>query len=130
MAHTTDLIQNYIQGEIVAPAAKFEALQTDDGHTLLFALSTDNVFSVIIELSGTTKTGWVRMPLSSGFTSVRTFDVGQSVTDGTIGMASVVSEGDSNKLFLSLSNSSTHTSWTAKPQWSATDFDVDGSIFS
>ncbi|KAK1721199.1 uncharacterized protein BDZ83DRAFT_584110 [Colletotrichum acutatum] len=130
MTHTTDLIQNYIQGEIVAPTAKFEALQTEDGHSLLFALSTDNVFNVIMEQSGTTKTGWVRMPLSSGFTSVRTFDVGQSVMDGTIGMALVVSEGNSDKLFLSLSNSSSDTSWTAKPQWSAIDFDAEGGIGS
>ncbi|KXH48077.1 hypothetical protein CNYM01_11602 [Colletotrichum nymphaeae SA-01] len=128
MTHTTDLIQNYIQGEIVAPTAKFEALQTEDGHSLLFALSTDNVFNVIVEQSGTTKTGWVRMPLSSAFTSVRTFDVGQSVTDGTIGMALVVSEGGSDKLFLSLSNSSSDTSWMAKPQWSAIDFDAEGGI--
>ncbi|KXH50687.1 hypothetical protein CSIM01_01536 [Colletotrichum simmondsii] len=128
ITHTTDLIQNYIQGLIVAPTAKFEALQTEDGHSMLFALSTDNVFNVIMEQSGTTKTGWVRMPLSSGFTSVRTFDVGQSVTDGTIGMALVVSEGNSDKLFLSLSNSSSDTSWMAKPQWSAVDFDAEGGI--
>ncbi|KAK1532351.1 uncharacterized protein CCOS01_04334 [Colletotrichum costaricense] len=129
MAHTTDLIQNYIQGEIVAPTAKFEALQTDDGHSLLFSLSTDNVFNVIMEQSRTTKTGWVRMPLSplsSASTSVRTFDVGQSVTDGTIGMALVVSEGGSDKLLLSLCNSSSDTSWTAKPQWSTIDFDAEG----
>ncbi|KAK1464167.1 hypothetical protein CMEL01_12928 [Colletotrichum melonis] len=129
MAHTTDLIQNYIQGEIVAPTAKFEALQTDDGHSLLFSLSTDNVFNVIMEQSRATETGWVRMPLSplsSASTSVRTFDVGQSVTDGTIGMVLVVSEGGSDKLLLSLGNSSSDTSWTAKPQWSTIDFDAEG----
>ncbi|KXH61662.1 hypothetical protein CSAL01_03838 [Colletotrichum salicis] len=94
MTHTTDLIQNYIQGEI--------------------------------EQSGTTKTGWVRVPLSSAYPSVRTFDVGQSVTDGTIGMALAVSEGGSDKLLLSLFNSSSDTSWTANPQWSTIDFDAEG----
>ncbi|KAK1691104.1 hypothetical protein BDP55DRAFT_627769 [Colletotrichum godetiae] len=124
MTHTTDLIQNYIQGEIVAPTAKFEALQTDDGHSLLFALGMDNVLQVIMEQSGTTKTGWVRENLSLPSQLVRTFDVGQSVTDGTIGMALVVSEGGADQLFLSLFNSSSDTSWTEKPTWSAIPFDV------
>ncbi|KAK1622870.1 hypothetical protein BDP81DRAFT_410996 [Colletotrichum phormii] len=97
--------KNYIQGEIVAPTAKFETLQTDDGHSLLFALSTDNVFNVVMEQSGTTKTDWL---------------------DGTIGMALAVSEGGSDKFLLSLFNSSSDTSWTANPQWSPIDFDAEG----
>ncbi|WYZ43624.1 hypothetical protein EsH8_VII_000060 [Colletotrichum jinshuiense] len=127
MTHTTDLIQNYIQGEIVSPTEKFVALQTNNGNSLLFALSNDNVLNVIMEESGKFKTGWVRVPLSAAFPSVRTFDVGQSVTDGSIGMALVVSDGGSDQLFLSLSNSSSDTSWTAKPNWSPIPFDAEGS---
>ncbi|KAH7131461.1 hypothetical protein B0J13DRAFT_642157, partial [Dactylonectria estremocensis] len=134
MSHTSDMIQNYIQGDIVAPTGKFEALQTDDGHSMLFGMNTSNVLHVIVEQSGTSTTGWAQADLSStllavqfpGNTStvVRTFDVGQSALDGTIGMAMAVNSGASDSLFLSLYNSSSDTSWTTKPSWTPVPFDA------
>lgn len=134
MSHTSDLIQNYVQGEIVAPTGKFEALQTDDGHSMLFGMNTANALYVIIEQSGESMTGWQPADLSSALVSakfpgstsavVRTFDVGQSALDGTIGMAMAVSSGASDNLFLSLYNSSTNTSWAANPSWTPVPFDA------
>ncbi|GAB1193982.1 hypothetical protein APSETT444_003219 [Aspergillus pseudonomiae] len=89
LTYDTELIQNYIQGEIVSPKNKFEALQTKDGHTLLFGVDSSNIFHVIEESSGQHSTGWALIDLSTAAissqlpgkkdTMVRTFDVGQSI---------------------------------------------------
>jgi hypothetical protein len=124
-------MQNYIHGEVVSPTGKFEALQTADGHAMLFAISTSGVLNVTEESSGTSRTGWTETDLSTKFiedhlhdATVRTFDVGQSAVDGTIGMAVAVTSGTSDQLFLCLNNSNVDTSWTANPTWVAYPFDA------
>ncbi|MCJ1438140.1 hypothetical protein MMC27_007527 [Xylographa pallens] len=94
LTYSSELMQNYIQGVIVSPQEKFEALQTSDGHALLFAISTSGVFNVVAESSGTSRTGWADTDLSTVIVqekfpgaTVRTFDVGQSALDGTIDLA-------------------------------------------
>ena len=131
LTYSSELIQNYIQGEIVSPQAKFEALQSSDGHTLLFAISTSGVFNVVAESSGTSRTGWVNTDLSTMIVqkefpgaTVRTFDVGQSALDGTVGLAMAISSSGSDHLFVSLSNSNSNTSWIAQPTWVACPFDA------
>lgn len=127
LTHTSDLIQNYVQGEIVSPTGKFEAVQSDGGHALLFALNTASALHVIEEQSGETTTGWKPLDLSSGLlgelhktcpqATVRGFEVGQNAVDSTIGLALVVSSEGTDALHLSLHNSSSNTSWTANPNW-------------
>ncbi|EME43878.1 hypothetical protein DOTSEDRAFT_53146 [Dothistroma septosporum NZE10] len=131
LTYSSELIQNYVQGEIVSPQAKFEAVQTSDGHTILFSISTSGVFTAIQESSGTCNNGWVRTDLSTASlqgslvgATVRTFDVGQSALDGTIGMAMAVSAHGSDNLFVALSNASSNTSWVQKPSWVACPFDA------
>ncbi|KAL7942627.1 hypothetical protein V8C42DRAFT_331485 [Trichoderma barbatum] len=130
---TTELMQNYVQGEIVSPMGKFEALQSGDGHSLLFAIDSSGVFHVIEEQSGTSRTGWHVHDLStttiqaqfSGQTNavVRTFGVGQSIIDGSIGLIMVVNVNDKDHLFISLGNSNNVTSWMANPTWTDVPFD-------
>ncbi|TVY78456.1 hypothetical protein LSUE1_G006517 [Lachnellula suecica] len=135
LTYSSDLMLNYVQGEIVSPAGKFEALQTSNGHALLFSVDTSSVFHVIEEQSdGATRTGWVLSDLSTtaiqtvfpGKTDavVRNFDVGQSAVDGTIGMAIAVSSGGSDRLLVSLSNSNTDLAWIQKPVWTSYRFDA------
>lgn len=131
---STELMQNYVQGEIVSPTGKFEALQTSDGHALLFAIDSSGVFHVVEEQSGNSHTGWKIHDLStspiqvqfSGQQSqavVRTFDASQNA-DGKIGMMMTVNVGDGNdRLFVSLGNSSSDTSWAAHPVWTMIPFD-------
>ncbi|RFU80165.1 hypothetical protein TARUN_2052 [Trichoderma arundinaceum] len=133
---STELMQNYVQGEIISPTGKFEALQTGGGHTLLFAVDSAGVFNVIEEQSGASHTGWKVHDLSTaviqqefasraGATTVRTFDVGHSVLDGTIGLMMAVSvDGGGDQLLLSLGNSRTDTSWLASPTWINIPFDA------
>ncbi|OBU01590.1 hypothetical protein VE01_00561 [Pseudogymnoascus verrucosus] len=97
LTYSSEMMRNYVQGAIVSPVGKFVGLQSDDGHTLLFSTGTDNVLNVIEEQNGKTQTGWVLNDISSAAISstiregkVRTFDAGQSVFDGTIGLAMAV----------------------------------------
>ncbi|KAB8279033.1 hypothetical protein BDV30DRAFT_247699 [Aspergillus minisclerotigenes] len=134
LSYDTELIQNYIQGEIVSPKHKFEALQTRDGHTLLFGIDSSNIFHVIEESSGQHSTGWAQIDLSTTTISsqfpgkkdatVSTFDVGQSALDQTIGMAMAVQVEGKDNLFVSLKNSDSDTSWTKKPEWALVPFDA------
>ncbi|KAK3679958.1 hypothetical protein LTR78_000335 [Recurvomyces mirabilis] len=131
LTYSSELIQNYVHGELVSPQAKFEALQTADGHSLLFAVSTAGVLNVIVESSGTSQTGWSCIDLSTAIiqkqfsgATVRTFDAGQSALDGTIGLAMSVSSAGSDHLVVCLSNSNTNTSWIALPNWISCPFDA------
>ncbi|KAI9148396.1 hypothetical protein HJFPF1_12228 [Paramyrothecium foliicola] len=136
LSSSTEMLQNYVQGEIESPTGKFEAVQTSDGRALLFTTDTSGVLRVLEEQSGKASAGWIVQDLSSALIAaqfsgasnikVRTFDVGQSVLDGSIGLAMAVSDGNSDWLFISLVNSSSNTSWTTKPGWSRITFDAVG----
>ncbi|KAL6411777.1 hypothetical protein AUP68_04154 [Ilyonectria robusta] len=135
LTYSSEMMQNYVQGEFVSPQGKFEALQTDDGHALLFATDSNGVLNVVEEQNGKTHTGWALSDISSAvikakFTgaTVSTFNVGQSALDGTIRLAMAVSSGGSDHLLVSLSNSSSDTSWIStswisEPNWTVYPFD-------
>ncbi|RAH86125.1 hypothetical protein BO86DRAFT_434744 [Aspergillus japonicus CBS 114.51] len=131
---SAELIQNYVQGEIISPTGKFEALQTGDGHTLLFGIDSSGVLQVIEEQSGTCHVGWHVHDLSTAaiqaqFMSdasravVRTFDVGQNALDGTIGLMMAVHLDGNDHLFHCLNNPNQDLSWTACPAWTMVPFD-------
>ncbi|KAF5687862.1 hypothetical protein FDENT_5152 [Fusarium denticulatum] len=136
MTYSSDMIQNYVVGDIFHSTGKFEALQTADGHSILFGLSSSNMLQAIVEQSGATSTGWQLMDtistaLASIFANdtspiVKTFDVNQSAVNGTISMAAVVTSGASDHLLLSLNNDNSATSWTAttSPAWTMIPFDA------
>ncbi|KAB8212011.1 hypothetical protein BDV34DRAFT_184546 [Aspergillus parasiticus] len=132
---SSEMMQNYVQGELVPATGKFEALQTDDGHALLFAIGDSGVFHVIVEESGVTQTGWQVQDLSSSaiqayFSAstdpvVKTFDVG-SALDGSICLAMAVTADGTDHLLVSFNNSSSNTQWTSNPRWVRFEFDADG----
>jgi hypothetical protein len=131
---SSKMIQNYVQEEIVAPASKFEALHTGDGRSMLFGVDTQNRFHVILEQSGTIRTGWEVTSLSSVLivdsfpadadTAIRYFSVGQNAVDNTIDLAVAISWEGSGHLYLSLSNSSSDTSWIESPAWTPVPSDA------
>jgi len=81
---STELMQNYVEGETVSPTGRFEALQMSDGHALLFAVDSSGVFHVIEEQSGTSHTGWLVHDLSTAPVDLvfpgRTADGGRDCT--------------------------------------------------
>ncbi|RAH41863.1 uncharacterized protein BO95DRAFT_505796 [Aspergillus brunneoviolaceus CBS 621.78] len=134
LTHSTSLMLNHVQGEIVSPRKKFQALQMTDGHAMLYAIDTDGLFHAILEQSGTSSTGWQLYDLSTkliqatfpGATdgTVQTFDVAQSVVDGSISMMVVISSAGSDELFISLQNSNQDPSWASDPTWTHMPFDA------
>ena len=134
LSSSTDMMLNYVQGELVQPEGKFRALQMDDGNALLFAIDSSGTFNVIRELVGQTQTGWVVNDISSSIIKqkfpsggkVRAFDVAQSVMGvNTIGLGMSVRVDNSDTLFLSLLNSPNSTSsWVSNPTWHSFPFDA------
>lgn len=135
LSYTSEMMENYFCGQVVSPNGKFEALQAADGHALLFAIDTSDVFHVIKEQSGTRNAGWIVEDLSSalivkeypGAEDVKpsTFDVGQSVLDGTISLALAVKDSETDTMFVSLGNSSKNTKWTSNVAWTRYSFDAE-----
>ncbi|QIW97853.1 hypothetical protein AMS68_003371 [Peltaster fructicola] len=133
LSSSTEIMLNYVQGELVDPRGKFRALQVAEGHALLFATNSAGAFTVIEESTGQSATGWTVKDLSSKVVQesfpggkVHAFDVAQSVVDreGSIGMGMAVRTNGSDTLHLSLLNSSKTTSWTSAPAWKSYPFDA------
>ena len=133
LTYSSELMKNYLHAEIISPQDKFDALQTHDGHSLLFGIGTDGVFNLVKETSGATAAGWSLIDLSSAQigrdfsgqpdAKCRTFEAGQSVVDGSLGLAMVVTASAGDRLYLCLGNSNTDTSWAAAPVWTARVYD-------
>ncbi|MBJ3816009.1 hypothetical protein F9C28_13975 [Shimwellia pseudoproteus] len=129
---SVELMKNYKQTLLMSPEKDFEALQTNNGHSLFFSIGTDNVFYLTSEAPGH-DTGWEKNDLSSKQIAAsfpgqqnmacKRFAVGQSVVDGTIGLALVISDGHYDHLFLSVGNASGDTDWRQSPVWVHYPFD-------
>lgn len=132
VTYSTELIRNYLGGEIVAPPSKFKALQTTAGLSLLFSTSSAQVFEVIAEKPGT-RHGWVRIDLSSEVVSrdfgdrpgagCPTFAVAQPPGAEVVNLAMVVNDGTSDHLYLSLGNKTADPAWTKDPKWKRYRYD-------
>ncbi len=130
--YDTELMQNYLQTEIMAPDKGFQALQTDVGNAMLFSLGTDHELYVT-EQKIQSSHGWERKNLSqsqvskdfAGQTGIicSNFAVAQSVEDSKIHMAMVLSDSESDHLYLSLNNSASDTSWSDSPTWASYPYD-------
>jgi hypothetical protein len=130
----TEMMLNYVQGQLVDPTGEFRALQMANGSPLLFAINASKAFNIFREVLGETQTGWVVDDISSATVekalgtgaTVEAFGVNQSVMDeGTIGLGMAVRKGGSDTLFLSLSNApDTTSSWMSNPNWRAFPFDA------
>ena len=128
---STELMQNYLQAEILAPDAKFQALQTQDGTSLLFSIGTDNALYVTKEVPQE-RSGWARSDLSSA--QIRKDFPGQSgvtckdfasaqstfAPQAAIDLAMVLADRQNDHLYLSMGDSDADTSWTSAPAWPLT----------
>src|SRR4051794_30218810 len=97
---STELMQNYLQSEIVDPTKqRFEAVESGAGNALLFSIATDGALYVTAELPGDKEshTGWQQFNLSgatnppgfsAGAAQCGTFDVARC-PDGTLRLAMV-----------------------------------------
>ncbi|KAI2642502.1 hypothetical protein GGS21DRAFT_174621 [Xylaria nigripes] len=134
LTHSSEMMENYAQGQIFSPTERFKALQASNGLALLFSIDTQAVLRVIKEQTGETQTGWVVDDLSSSLIAsqfpgasgvkVNAFDASLSALDGTISLSLSVNSDGTDCLFISQGNSSSVTSWTSNPSWTRVDFDA------
>jgi len=111
---STELMDNYMQSELISPQKKFRAVQTDQGLALLFSIGTDGIFYLIEQQTGH-ETGWVMIDLSSSLSSVhngqavvaKTFATAQNVKTKKIDLALVVTVDGNDFLYYSLRNNNT-----------------------
>lgn len=93
----TELMTNQKASTVVVPDKQFEALQTTEGHSILFSIGNDNILYCTREVPGDTH-GWVRVNLtptisqvqkdlpnipSDATISARTFDIIQDAVNAT-----------------------------------------------
>lgn len=128
-------MRNFLQSEVLAAEAKFEALQTQSGASLLFSIGTDDAMYLTREAPGT-KSGWTRSDISSAQIAqdfaansgarCATFGTAQCPhgTTAMIHLAMVATTGPDDHLYLSLNNPDADTSWQDQPTWTAYPFDA------
>ncbi|QEC77563.1 hypothetical protein [Mucilaginibacter ginsenosidivorax] len=125
---SSELMTNYVHASVVSPLKKFTALQSNNGHALLFTIGTNGAFNLLKEDSGTTAAGWSDIDLSTAQiakdfpgksnTVCRTFGASQSVHDGSVSLAMIVTDNDgADSLYLSLGNSNQNLAWCNAPAW-------------
>ncbi|PEN09153.1 hypothetical protein CRI93_00005 [Longimonas halophila] len=132
ITYSAEMMENRLQAELISPQEKFEALQTHDGHSLLFTVGTNGVLNLLRDESGKTAAGWSVTDLSSAQiardfpdenATVKTFEAAQNRADGSLGLAMVVEAGGTSHLYLSLNNSNRDLSWAQAPEWTAYPYD-------
>lgn len=137
ITYSSELMSNYIQGETVAPDAKFEALQSNDGHSLLFSIGTDKKFYLTEEVISQV-TGWQKNDLSSSLAAdfsagsamtVKTFAVGQSNTDSSFSVALVVSVSGADYLYIAQSYNRNADGYITL-NWVAIPFDAENKNYN
>jgi hypothetical protein len=135
---STELMQNYKQAEVVAPEAKFEALQTSEGHSLFFSIGMDNIFYLTREIVEHS-TGWERTDLSSALSqfhnglpvTAKTFAVSQSNSSQNVDIALAVTVDGKDYLYLAQNNSNSDISWSSLGlNWLIMPFDDQNHSYS
>ncbi len=119
ISYSSEVMTGYMQGEVIAPDKKFQAIQNEAGNSLLFSIGTDNVFYVTEEVVVTDiadgskatppKTGWKKTDLSSCLLTqfpsetsihVKTFEVAQDISSGKYSVAIAVTVAGNDQLFM------------------------------
>ncbi|MDO8188902.1 hypothetical protein Q5424_21170 [Conexibacter sp. JD483] len=136
LVHSSELMTNYLQAEVIAPDAKFAAVQIDSGAALLVSIGTDRALYLTAETPAA-RSGWERANVSAAqvasdfpgkAVTCKDFAVARSAGAGkaAIDLAMVISDGTDDHLYLSLGNSGDDTSWLRQPAWVAYPFDAAG----
>jgi hypothetical protein len=127
---SSELMQNYKLAEVVAPDAQFEALQTNEGHSLLFSIGTDSVFYLTAE-TVEHATGWEKTDLSSALSQyhnglpvvAKNFAVSQNPINQTIDIVVAITVAGQDYLYLAQNNSNSDISWSQGLKWLMMPFD-------
>ncbi len=131
ITYSTELMVNFKQAEVISPQKKFQALQTNDGYSLLFSIGDDEILYLTEQTQGSS-TGWEQLDLSSQLSTnyngakitAKTFAVAQNVSTNKIDMALAITVDSVDYLYLSLNNDSTNNSITSSTiSWTLIPYD-------
>lgn len=125
---STELMQNYVPSEVMAPEKQIRAVESSAGTAILFSIDTEGFLRVTAETPGD-RHGWQRFNLSSkthpdefskGDAECISFDVARCA-DGTIRMAMVLKDKNTDKadtaLYLASTKPGNETAWFNSPAW-------------
>lgn len=116
--------------EVMGPGTDFQVIQTQGGHSIFFSLGTDRVLYATREVLETA-TGWSKVDLTSVLASrhgnaalsVKSFCVSQNLRTLAFDLATVLTVGGIDYLYLSMGNANTDTTWSTGIAWTAIPFD-------
>lgn len=137
LSYSSELMSNYMQGVTVSPDKKFEALQSPDGHSLLFSIGSDGVFYLTEEMP-TLSTGWQKSNLSaslsaffpSGTTIIaKNFEVSQYVANNKFTVVLVATVSGVDYLYIASSYSRSNDN-SVNLHWIAIPFDAPEKNYS
>lgn len=130
IAYSSEMMSQYIQGETIGPGHQFEALQTADGHSLLFSIGTNGVF-YLIEEQPELATGWQQNDLSTilqaDFSSplqAKNFSVAQLPNSSEFGLLLVITVDEVDYLYYSNTYSRNSEDNSISLEWTALPFDA------
>lgn len=137
ITYSSELMQHFKHAEIVAPDTKFEALQTNQGHSLFFSIGTDDAFYVTREVIGS-KAGYIKSDQSTAISRfhegekiiTKTFSVSQHVKTGTIVIVLAVRVQDNDFIYSATITKNNDKDWEEDIQWNAIPFDDKDHEFS
>ncbi|WP_162818015.1 hypothetical protein U0035_02680 [Niabella yanshanensis] len=131
---SSELMSNYMQGEIIAPDKEFVSIQSENGNSLLFSIGSDGVF-YLTEETANSGTGWQRSNLSNGLSRyfeegssivAKTFAVDQNTIDGSFSVVVAVNAAGADYLFIASAHARNDDS-SISLEWTQLPFDVKGS---
>ena len=133
----TELMKNQKASTTLLPDKQFDALQTIEGHSLLFTLDDkERILYCTREVPGDVH-GWVKVDLSSSLSqscynnaavAVKTFDIAQDLSNtNSIDIAMVVTVNGVDYLHIATGFTNTLDNWTSNaPQFNQYKFDYPG----
>lgn len=129
IAYSSEMMSQYLQGETIGPGHKFEALQSPEGHSLLFSIGTNGVF-YLTEEQPQTSTGWQQNDLSSAlqtqFSSplqAKDFAVAQLPNGEGFGLLLVITVNQADFLYYSNQYTRSEEDNSINLIWQALPFD-------
>lgn len=129
----TELMTNQKASAKVAPDVQFEALETEDGNSILLSIGSDNILYSTEEVPGD-EHGWTRTDLSSMLSSsvyggatvaAKNFDVAQDLSNNSnvVNIALIVTVAGQDFLHLALGIDNTNGGWANPISWTQFPFD-------
>lgn len=127
---SSELMQNNMQADIMSPQENFQALQSQEGHTLFFSIGTDDIFYLTRETPGSQE-GWAKMDLSSSLNQynngtpviAKTFMVAQNMQSNKISIILAIQGETQDYIYTALGLDNIDSTWENPIPWIVQAYD-------